>query len=57
MRLPPPPPNGDGHVDFTSLPSLDTVLAGLGLELSKQVGVLPLFTVEHIERPSANKEP
>jgi uncharacterized protein (TIGR03435 family) len=52
MRLPPPPPNGVGNVDFTQLPTIDTILGKLGLELRKQDGQLPIYTVRHIERPS-----
>jgi uncharacterized protein (TIGR03435 family) len=37
MRLPPPPPNGAGNVDFTHLQTIDTALSGLGLELHKEV--------------------
>jgi uncharacterized protein (TIGR03435 family) len=51
MRLPPPPPNGAGNVDFTHLPTVDTILARLGLEIIKQDADLPVYTVEHIERP------
>lgn len=51
MRLPTPPPNGMGNVDFSGLPTIDAVLAGLGLELHKQDAVLPIYKVEHIERP------
>jgi len=52
MRLPPPPPNGAGNVDFTHLQAIDTVLSGLGLELHKEVATLPGYTVEQIQRPS-----
>lgn len=52
MRLPPPPPNGAGNVDFTQLPTIDTILGRLGLELHRQDAVMPTYTVEHIERPS-----
>lgn len=52
MRLPPPPPNGDANVNFASLPSIFTVLGKLGLELHRQEEVLPVYTVERIERPS-----
>jgi uncharacterized protein (TIGR03435 family) len=52
MRLPPPPPNGAGNVDFTHLQAIDTVLSGLGLELHKEVATLPAYTVEQIQRPS-----
>jgi uncharacterized protein (TIGR03435 family) len=51
MRLPPPPPNGAGNIDFTRLPTIDTVLDKLGLELRRQDGNLPIYTVEHIEHP------
>ena len=54
MRLPPPPPNGNGNVDFSPLPTIDTVLGQLGLELRKQDAVVPIYTVEHIERPSTD---
>jgi uncharacterized protein (TIGR03435 family) len=54
MRLPPPPPNGAGNVDFTQLPTIETILGGLGLELHKQVAGLPIYTVEHIEHPSTH---
>jgi len=53
-RLPLPPPNATGNVDFSALPSIFTVLGKLGLELHQQEGVLPVYTVEHIERPPAN---
>jgi uncharacterized protein (TIGR03435 family) len=52
MRLPPPPPNGAGNMDFTHLQTLDTALSGLGLELHKEVATLPVYTVEQIQRPS-----
>jgi len=54
MRLPPPPPNGNGDVDFSSLPTLFTVLGRLGLELRRQEETLPVYTVERIQRPSFN---
>ena len=54
MRLP-PPPNGAGNVDFTQLPTIDTILGRLGLELHKQDAALPTYTVEHIERPSESR--
>ncbi|MGC2637571.1 MAG: TIGR03435 family protein [Acidobacteriaceae bacterium] len=52
MRLPPPPPNGNGHVNFGDLPTIFTVLGKLGLELHRQEEVLPVYTVERIEQPS-----
>jgi uncharacterized protein (TIGR03435 family) len=54
MRLPPPPPNGAGNVDFTHLQTIDTVLSGLGLELHREITTLPVYTVEQIQRPSPN---
>jgi uncharacterized protein (TIGR03435 family) len=51
MRLPPPPPNGPGNVDFTRLQTIDTVLGNLGLKLHKEVATLPVYTVEQIARP------
>lgn len=52
MRLPPPPPNGNRRVDFSRLPSIFTVLGKLGLELHRHEEVLPVYTVERIERPA-----
>ncbi len=54
MRLPPPPPNGNGHVDFSSLPTVFTVLGKLGLELHRQEEILPVYTLERIKRPSVD---
>ena len=56
MRLPPPPPNftAYGGNPFGGLPTLFTVLGQLGLELRRQEDVLPVYTVERIERPKAN---
>jgi uncharacterized protein (TIGR03435 family) len=55
MRLPPPPPNaGPSGNPFAGLPTIFTVLGRLGLELNRQEDTLPVYTVEHIERPSAN---
>jgi len=54
MRLPPPPPNGAGNVDFTRLPTIDAVLDGLGLALRRQEETLPVYTVERIDHPIAN---
>jgi uncharacterized protein (TIGR03435 family) len=56
MRLPPPPPNGAGNVDFTHLQTIDTALSGLGLELHKEVATLPVYIVEQIQRPSVHQE-
>lgn len=55
MRLPPPPPNATpAENPFAGLPTIFTVLSKLGLELRQQEGTLPVYTVEQIERPSAN---
>jgi uncharacterized protein (TIGR03435 family) len=55
MRLPPPPPNATPDVShFAGLPSLFTVLGKLGLELRRQEDSLPVYAVEHIERPAAD---
>jgi uncharacterized protein (TIGR03435 family) len=55
MRLPPPPPNTTADVNhFAGLPSIFTVLGKLGLELNRREGNLPVYTVERIERPTAN---
>jgi hypothetical protein len=39
---------------FAGLPTIFTVLGKLGLELKRQEDVLPVYTVQRIERPSAN---
>jgi uncharacterized protein (TIGR03435 family) len=54
MRLPPPPPNGNGRVDFSSLPTIFTVLGKLGLELHRQYLILPVYTIEGFEHPAVN---
>jgi uncharacterized protein (TIGR03435 family) len=54
MRLPPPPPNGAGTVDFTHLSTIGTVLGSLGLELRRQNAIVSIYMVEHIERPSTD---
>jgi hypothetical protein len=55
MRLPPPPPNTTRDVNhFVGLPTILTVLGKLGLELNRQEDILPVYTVERIERPAAN---
>jgi hypothetical protein len=51
MRLPPPPPNGAGDVDFTHLQPIDTVLGNLGLKLQKKTVTMPTYTVLQIQRP------
>jgi uncharacterized protein (TIGR03435 family) len=52
MRLPPPPPGSASAVRFDDLPTIFTVLRTLGLELRKRQGTVPVYTVEHIERPA-----
>jgi len=55
MRLPPPPPGVTANPNmFASLPTIFTVLGTLGLELRRQEETLPVYTVEHIERPAEN---
>ena len=55
MRLPPPPPEAPPDVNhFAGLPTIFTVLGKLGLELNRQEDILPIYTVEHIERPATN---
>ena len=55
MRLPPPPPNATPAVNpFAGLPTIFSVLGKLGLELKRQEDILPVYTVERIERPAAN---
>jgi uncharacterized protein (TIGR03435 family) len=54
MRLPPPPPNTTGDVNFSSLPTLFTVLGKIGLDLRRQEAILPVYTVRRIERPAGN---
>jgi uncharacterized protein (TIGR03435 family) len=55
MRLPPPPPNGNANVNFASLPTIFTVLGKLGLELHRREEILPVYTVERIERPETGE--
>jgi uncharacterized protein (TIGR03435 family) len=58
IRLPPPPPNATPgakpFAQFATLPTILTVLRKLGLELQRQDDVLPVYTVERIERPVTN---
>jgi uncharacterized protein (TIGR03435 family) len=55
MRLPPPPPNSTPAGNpFAGLPTIFTVLGKLGLELKREEDVLPVYTVERIERPGAD---
>ena len=53
MRLPPPPPGNPPAVRFDDLATIFTVLRKLGLELKRQEATVPVYTVEHIERPAA----
>ncbi len=53
MRLPPPPPSGNAPAaGFDDLPTIFTVLRKFGLELKQQEATVPVYTVEHIERPA-----
>ena len=55
MRLPPPPPNSTPDANaFAGLPTIFSVLGKLGLELKRQEEILPVYTVERIERPASN---
>jgi len=55
MRLPPPPPNAAPAANpFAGLPTIFTVLGKLGLQLNRQAEILPVYTVEHLERPAVN---
>jgi uncharacterized protein (TIGR03435 family) len=53
MRLPPRPPGFPQAPNFDDLPTIFTVLRTLGLELKQQEATVPVYTVEHIERPAA----
>ena len=52
MQLPPPPPGNAPAASFDDLPTIFTVLRALGLELKKAEATVPVYTVEHIERPA-----
>ena len=53
MRLPPPPPGGNPPgMGFDDLPTIFTVLRTLGLELKQETAAVPVYTVEHIDRPA-----
>jgi uncharacterized protein (TIGR03435 family) len=55
MRLPPPPPGTTPASNpFAGFPTIFTVLGKLGLELKHGEDTLPVYTVEHIERPAVN---
>jgi hypothetical protein len=53
MRLPPRPPGFPQAPNFDDLPTIFTVLGKLGLALKQQEAAVPVYTVEHIERPAA----
>jgi uncharacterized protein (TIGR03435 family) len=53
MQLPPPPPGNAPGARFDDLSTIFTVLRTLGLELTRQEGTVPVYRVEHIERPAA----
>ena len=53
MRLPPPPPGNAAAARLDDLPTIFTVLRTLGLELRQQEATVPVYTVEHIQRPAA----
>ena len=53
MRLPPRPPGFPQAPNFDDLPTIFTVLGRLGLELKREEAAVPVYTVEHIERPAA----
>jgi uncharacterized protein (TIGR03435 family) len=53
MRLPPPPPNSPPG-NFGGLSTIFTELRKLGLELKQQEATVPVYTVEHIDRPAAD---
>jgi uncharacterized protein (TIGR03435 family) len=55
MRLPPPPPDATPAANpFAGLSTIFTVLGKLGVELKRQEHILPIYTVERIERPAVN---
>jgi uncharacterized protein (TIGR03435 family) len=55
MRLPPPPlGTAAGASPYNDLPTIFTVLRPLGLELKQETATVPMYTVQHIERPSAD---
>ncbi|MBV8905920.1 MAG: TIGR03435 family protein [Acidobacteriia bacterium] len=54
MRLPPPANTTPTANPFAGLPTIFTVLGKLGLELKRQEEVMPVYTVERIERPTAD---
>lgn len=55
MRLPPPPPGVTPAANpFAGLPTIFTVLRKIGLELKEEEAILPVYTVERIERPALN---
>jgi uncharacterized protein (TIGR03435 family) len=56
MRLPPPPPGTRaGDSPYNDLPTIFTVLRPLGLELKQETATVPVYTIQHIERPAADR--
>jgi len=54
MNLPPAPPGAAGTgTEFGSLTKLSAVLDGLGLQLHREEGRLPFYTVERLDHPNA----
>ena len=43
-----------GASPYNDLPTIFTVLRPLGLELRQETATVPVYTVEHIERPSTD---
>ena len=55
MRLPPPPPDAPPGVNrFAGLPTIFAVLGKLGLELHRQKNILPVYSVQRLERPATD---
>jgi uncharacterized protein (TIGR03435 family) len=55
MRLPPPPPGVTPAASiFAGLPTVFAVLGKIGLELKREDAIVPVYTVERIERPAVN---
>jgi hypothetical protein len=55
MRLPSPPLGATPEANpFAGPPTIFTVLGKVGLELKQQEDTLPVYPVEHIERPAGN---
>ena len=54
LRMPPRPPGFPQAPNFDDLPTIFTMLGKLGLELKQQEAAVPVYTVEHIERPAVD---